>query len=134
VQPKDNGPLTVRLQNWGTLTGRLVDVEGKPVAHRKIYLRYPDAPGSGMRPPDQEFATDRDGRFRVEGLLPDRDHELILERGTKPTVPVFEGKMTQDVILSDGNASKKLKTHAGEVKDLGGITLKMVPMPKKNSE
>lgn len=107
VQPQDKGPLTVRLQPWGVLTGRLVDAEGKPVADVKAHLKYPDSRDSGTKPPDQVFAADRDGRFRVEGLLPDRNHELILEHGTKKGVTL-----------------KKLKTLAGEKKDLGNIIVK----------
>jgi hypothetical protein len=119
VRPEDNGSLTVRLQSWGTLTGRLVDPDGKPLTQVKTHLRYPDSPGSRLRPPDQEFATDREGGFRIEGLLPDREHEVILEHGTN-----------KDMGLSAGNALKKLKTRAGEIKDVGDIKTKVVPMPK----
>ena len=32
LKPDAEGPLTVRLQPWGTVTGRLVDVDGQPRA------------------------------------------------------------------------------------------------------
>jgi hypothetical protein len=118
VGPEDNGPLTVRLHPWGTLTGRLVDPEGKPLADVKVRLKYPDSLDSEMRPENLEFAADREGRFRVEGLLPERDHELILERATK-----------KGTTLSTGEVLKKLKTHEGEIKDLGDIAVKVVPLP-----
>ena len=70
VRPNDKGPLTVRLKPWGTLTGRLLDAKGNPLAEVKVRLKYPPTLDSGMSPRDQEFATDHDGRFRVEGLLP----------------------------------------------------------------
>jgi hypothetical protein len=123
IRPEDNGPLTVRLQPWGTLTGRLIDAEGKPFTKVKIRLKYPDSPGSGVRPPDQEFATDREGRFRVEGLLPNRDHKLILEHGP--------GKNSAVSATTDLN---NLKTREGEIKNVGDITIKVVPLPKKNGK
>ena len=83
VRPNDKSPLTVRLQPSGTVTGRLLDAGGKPLTGVKVYLKYPHTPDSGMRPPDQEFAVDRDGRFRVEALLPDLEHELTLEHAAK---------------------------------------------------
>lgn len=129
VRPEDKGPLTVRLQPWGALTGRLVDAEGKPLSQVKIHLRYPDSPDSGMRPPDQEIATDRDGRFRVEGLMPNREHELILEHGTNKDVALSSSKPRRTPRPAPA-VLKKLETRSGEVKDIGDITVKVVPMPK----
>ena len=80
-----------------------------------------------MRPPDQEFATDHNGRFRVEGLLPNRDHELILESGTNKNVaPSNVAPSTANPLM------KELKTRTGEIKDLGDIRVRVVPTPKKN--
>ena len=97
----------------GHAHGRLLDAKGNPLAEVKVHLKYPPTLDSGMSPPDQEVATDRDGRFRVEGLLPDLDHELTLEHATK-----------KGVTFSAGNALNKLKTRSGEIKDLGDITVK----------
>jgi len=69
-------PYTVKLQPWGTITGRLVDAQGKP------------RPGVGLLTPDWQAAlinpalgvlpgglkTDSEGRFRVEGLVPGQEH------------------------------------------------------------
>jgi protocatechuate 3,4-dioxygenase beta subunit len=46
------GPMTVRLQPWGTITGRIVDDDGLPRGGLEVY---------GTR-------IGRDGRFRIEGL------------------------------------------------------------------
>lgn len=105
--------LTVRLQHWGTLTGRLIDGEGKPLADLRVGPKYPDLAEPGMRPWNEEVRTDRDGRFRVEGLLPDREHELILA-----------GDPAKKVSLSAGDRLKGLSARAGEVKDLGDILVK----------
>ena len=71
------GPLTLRLQPWGTLTGRLVDDEGRPrgglgissigginVSRPTEQAIFPQGSnGDGLR-------VGRDGRFRIEGLVP----------------------------------------------------------------
>jgi RNA polymerase sigma factor (sigma-70 family) len=121
VSGKEKQPLIVHLRPWGVLTGRLVDTVGKPLGNVRVSLKYPDLPQPGMRLLDKEVRTDRDGRFRVEGLLPNLDHELIL------------GHDTQQIAfaLSAGEAVKRWKTREGEVKDLGDIAVKVVPMPKK---
>jgi RNA polymerase sigma factor (sigma-70 family) len=131
MRPEDKSPLTVRLAPWGTLTGRLVDTDGKPLADVKVRLKYPNSLGSVI--PDSisavkhaenlEFATDRDGRFSVEGLLPNLDHELILAPASKP-----------NGALAGSDSLKKLKTREGEKKDLGDITVKVVPLPNKEKK
>src|SRR5262249_6969301 len=70
VTGDDKGPLTVQLEPWGTLTGRLVDADGKPLAGVRVWWKAPGLPAPGLRPADQIVETDRDGRFRVEGLVP----------------------------------------------------------------
>jgi RNA polymerase sigma factor (sigma-70 family) len=110
VRGDEKQPLTVRLQPWGILTGRLVDGEGTPLADVHLGLKYPDLPEPGMRPWDKEVRTGRDGRFRVEGLLPNLKHDLIL--ASDPA---------KKVTLSAGDRIKDLSARAGEVKDLGDI-------------
>jgi RNA polymerase sigma factor (sigma-70 family) len=119
VHGNEKQPVTVHMRRWGILTGRLVDAAGKPLADVGVSLKYPDLPQPGMRPLDKEARTDRDGRFRVEGLLPDLLHELMLQPGAR-----------KDVALSAGDALKQLKTREGEVKDLGDIVVKVTPVPK----
>jgi RNA polymerase sigma factor (sigma-70 family) len=123
VRGNEKQPATVRLRRWGALTGRLVDVAGKPLADVRVSLKYPDLPRPGMRPLDKEVRTDRDGRFRVAGLLPDLDHELILSHVAKT-----------DFTVSAGEALKKVKTREGEVKELGDIAVKVVPAPKEEKK
>jgi hypothetical protein len=110
VHGNEKQPVTVHLRRWGILTGRLVDGEGKPLADVRVSLKYPDLPRPGMRPWDKEVRTDRDGRFRVEGLLPDLQHELI---------PM--GDSAKKISFSARNRLKGLSARAGEVKDLGDI-------------
>jgi RNA polymerase sigma factor (sigma-70 family) len=137
VRSEDKGPLTVRLQPWGTLTGRLINAEGKPLAGMKIYLEYPNSSDAGMmRPPDQEFSTDRDGRFRVEGLLPGLKHELILagDPSKVRAVPAGREYLNEMARRSGGERLRGLSARSGEVKELGDIAVKGVPVPKKEKK
>jgi RNA polymerase sigma factor (sigma-70 family) len=74
--PRDNSkPLTVKLQPCGSMSGRMVDKEGQP----RVGLRIDVGGhffGAGMR----ELVTDKDGRFRAEGLLPGGEYGVCLAR------------------------------------------------------
>jgi RNA polymerase sigma factor (sigma-70 family) len=67
------GPLTVKLQPCGSASGRVVDLDGRPVAGFRI-----DVNGMGLRFPSdgQVVTTDKDGRFRVKGLVPGQVYRI----------------------------------------------------------
>ncbi|HLK16383.1 MAG TPA: hypothetical protein VKT78_16370, partial [Fimbriimonadaceae bacterium] len=113
IRSDEKQPLNVRLQPWGALTGRLIDGGGKPLADVRVGLRYPELAEPGMRPWDKEVRTDREGRFRIEGLLPELKHELILSDDP-----------AKKVSLSASDRLKGLSARAGEVKELGDILVK----------
>jgi RNA polymerase sigma factor (sigma-70 family) len=112
VRAKHKGPLTVRLEPWGSAAGRLVDQNGKPVPGADVELLYPSQesigllmPGTagvapGLLAPGRPFRTDALGRFRVEGLIPGQKHRLTF-RG----VTVFAN----------------LAAKTGEARDLGDV-------------
>ncbi len=110
------GPITLRLQPWGTITGRIVDDEGEPRPNVGIMSAGdpdPERPerqailpggdiGGGVR-------LGPDGRFRLEGLVPG------LEYG---------GDAAQGVMLT-GRLFREIVVKPGEVRDLGD--LKVIP-------
>jgi hypothetical protein len=116
VNGKEQEPVIVRFESWGALTGRLVDSKGKPYSGVLLRLRYPARPNPGMVQPEKEFVTDRDGRFRVERLLPGLKHELTLRGETKE----------EDIEFSVGETLKGLTAKAGEARELGDIPAKIV--------
>ncbi len=84
VRGDAKGPLSVRLEPWGVVTGRLVTVEGAPRPGALLQI-------ADWIVPNAELQTDKDGRFRVEGLAPGVKYTLeVVEKG-KPTARVFAG-------------------------------------------
>ena len=110
------GPMTIELQPWGTILGRIVDDEGQPrkgIQIMNIDGSFPKRPAEqGILPGDGRI--DGDGRFRVERLVPG------LEYGASASErPSLHGELFRDVAVAPG-----------EVKDLGD--LKIVPHKRRN--
>jgi RNA polymerase sigma factor (sigma-70 family) len=91
-------PQTVTLQPWGVLTGRVVDADGQPLGGGNV---YPVALPAGH--PE----IGKDGRFRIEGLIPGKSYDL---------------QVLKDASLTHGFLARDLKVGPGETKDLGDIT------------
>jgi hypothetical protein len=118
VQGNVKDPLTVRLQSWGAITGRVVDAAGKPMGDVEIYggqlpeyllVKAPD--GEAYRV-NESFWTDQDGHFRIEGLAPGVKYTL---QARKKWTTDFFGKLVSNVTVE-----------SGETKDLGDLTAKKV--------
>ncbi len=118
----ETGPMTIRLQPWGTILGRIVDEEGKPragLALGNFGGIYPEPPADRGILPRSTFGQGmwlgRDGRFRFDGLVPGLKYGASASTGN-----MFVGSVFRDVI-----------TAPGEVKDLGD--LKATP-PRSNGQ
>jgi hypothetical protein len=72
-------PLTIQLQPCGSASGRLVDSDGQPMAGERIVVQGGAMFGRGGY---QECKTDKEGRFRAEGLVPGQGYEVF-----RPSVP-----------------------------------------------
>ena len=108
VKPDEVGPVSVRLERCGTLTGRLVDDGGRPRAGVQMTCDGPDDDQDsrfqkGALP--TPIQTDKGGRFRVSGLVPGLKYSLTLWKGS-----AIAGVAVKDLIIK-----------AGETKDLGDI-------------
>jgi RNA polymerase sigma factor (sigma-70 family) len=116
VRGDENGALTVQLEPWGTLTGRLVDAEGKPL--KDVQILSDDGvvmTAQGMRPPPLDTGTllhrvepDASGNFRIEGLVPGLRYNLLLGRGN------YIARIT-------GTVGRNVQVKSGETKDLGEV-------------
>jgi RNA polymerase sigma factor (sigma-70 family) len=117
----EKGPLTVTLGPAGTLTGRLVTRDGKPAAGGQIEafndlltlpggnIPVPKDAGSLVRPP----RTDKNGKFRIEGLIPGLKYRLYYASGTY--LLRITGSFADDVTIK-----------AGETKDLGDVVVQPI--------
>jgi RNA polymerase sigma factor (sigma-70 family) len=102
VRGDAKGPLSVKLEPWGTATGRLVGPDGKP--RPGLLLRVDDRMLPGTSP-----QTDKEGRFRVAGLAPGAKYTLHVVQNGQPVAEVFAG----------------LALKAAEVRDLGDVVVQM---------
>ena len=66
-------PLTVKLEPCGSASGRIVDGDGQPLAGFRF--------GLGGWGGSQQAITDKEGRFRVEGLIPGMSYGLMPSTG-----------------------------------------------------
>ena len=81
------GPLTIKLEPCGSASGRVVNRAGRhvPGLHLQVLgqaLRITSEAGGGC----QEVTTDKDGRFRVEGLVPLQPY-AVWEWQETPSLP-----------------------------------------------
>jgi RNA polymerase sigma factor (sigma-70 family) len=106
VQPPEvnGGSITVRMKPGTAVTGRLVDADGKPRAGVELNVKFqPKGWGSWFDYFPDPIHTDRQGRFRMQALLPGSTFRL-----------------------SDGNRELPLDVAlgSGQTKDLGDVLLK----------
>ncbi len=94
----ESSPQTITLQPWGVLTGRIVDARGEPATEESQLYPF-NLPGGYPK-------IGKDGRFRLEGLVPGKSYTLRL---------LEQGYMLGQFVVKD------LKVGAGEIKDLGDI-------------
>jgi RNA polymerase sigma factor (sigma-70 family) len=131
VRPDERGPLEVRLEPAGTLVGRLVDAAGQPVGGVTVSAllsfkaeTIKDLP-SDIRLNmfvwgkfiNGEATTDRDGKFRIEGLVPGLKYLLNVKK---------------EAAFLTGYTRDDLTVEAGKTRDLGD--LKDTPPAKKEAK
>ncbi len=103
----DPGPIDVHLEPMASLTGRLLDESAKPRKETELRLlrivEEPTVGANGEFSPPLRATTDRDGRFRIDGIVP----------GTAYWLQTSEGRFFSRDFWTP---------KAGEAKELGEIT------------
>jgi protocatechuate 3,4-dioxygenase beta subunit len=107
--------VTVQLQPWATLRGRLLDEEGKPLAGATVRASYSTyaarwLDGAVSRPPGAD-KTDAAGRFVIEGVQPGQEFNVAFQKSGH----------FRDI----GPANRSLSLKPAETRDLGDIPSKV---------
>jgi RNA polymerase sigma factor (sigma-70 family) len=101
---------TVRLMATGSVRGRALDLDGRPVAGADVRLSYADEAADELirhlKANDKPVRTDKDGRFLLEGLVPDVKFGLGVYQGKKllvgePRIGLREVKLGATLDLGD---------------------------------
>lgn len=113
VSGKEAGPMIVRLQPWGVVTGRILDWQGRPetglVLNGWPRNRNSDS-DEGTFPTSMKL--DPEGRFRFEGLVPGLRYSAAVDgQGALP----------------DRIAFRDVRVMPGQTKDLGDLRLRLIP-------
>ncbi len=109
----DKEPISLRLQPWGMLTGRVVSPRGEPLSGTRVYCwMQVKWNGEDLHTAPLFAWADKAGRFRIEGLAPG---------WTYRNIHVSKGSYGLDFA---GEGPKNPTLQAGETKDLGDLTVK----------
>ena len=111
----ETGSLTVKLQPWGTVVGRVIDEEGIPLTDVELSSTFHDGFDPEHGDLEDRPTVDARGRFRIEGLVPGVKYDAD---GRSPN-------------KADGPVMKDTRLAPGEVKDLGNVKL---PAWKKDGD
>ncbi len=108
----ENAGLVARLQPWGTVTGRVVDEDGRPRTDVEISSGWgrPDPERGGL---ESKPTVDSEGRFRIEGLVPGVKYDASGHSSANAYGPILAG----------------VQVGPGEVRDLGDIALPKAKPP-----
>jgi RNA polymerase sigma factor (sigma-70 family) len=117
-----NEPLAVRLARCGMISGRLIDEDGQPLRGATVGAVVEYRRGTGASDPafrTREAVTDRDGRFRVEGINPTLSVLLWIQDPEHPA-PKYQSKPERDL--------GGLRIEPGAIKEIGDVRVRAQPI------
>src|SRR5262249_13862793 len=113
VKGNEKEALTVRLQPWGTITGRLVTEDNQPLGPVQLFVDSRDPSRVGIQ---GRLLTARDGTFRIEGLIPKVKYSVFFTHDPPDAPSRAVGYLFQHVSVQPG-----------ETRDLGTTKGKAFP-------
>ncbi len=121
IKGDEPDPIRVVLRPSGTVTGRLVDEDGRPRPNVRLEVEYRV---SNSESAEQEFSppvmTGPDGRFRIEGLIPGLSYTVaVLRRGERDERRRYEGNLYRDEWTLKPGEVVRLGRCAGEAPRIG---------------
>jgi RNA polymerase sigma factor (sigma-70 family) len=116
VRGDEKEPVKAKLEPWGVLTGRILDEDGQPAAGARLHLSFPHRmffqPATWwVSSQGEDVRTDRDGRFRAEGLTPGLEFRLSAASDRRGFLP----------LAGTPDGMRVLSVQAGETRDLGDL-------------
>jgi hypothetical protein len=101
--------VVVGLKPTGSVIGRVLDRDGRPLAGAEVIWSWLDQPGSELYRVAQQrptARTDKDGRFRFEGIVPEEKFTLGIVKGrtfyiTEPSIGAKQIKLGETLDLGD---------------------------------
>jgi hypothetical protein len=110
VRGDEKEPPVARLERTGSVTGRLLDSDGQPIAGVVISPSFEDGAARTLYQhvdqPGRSPCTDKDGRFRLKGIIPGLKFGLGLRHGRtflvgEPRIGLRQVKPGQTLDLGD---------------------------------
>ena len=140
--PQSSADLDIVLEPAAALAGRVVDAQGQSLAHVEV-TAVPDSRSPKLLPlrhtmklhllPRELTArSDRDGRFRVEGMVPEVTYHLTLDRagfsrGLSAVAPIQVGENRfVDIELRPG-ISLSGRIVDGQQRPVAGARIELIP-------
>jgi RNA polymerase sigma factor (sigma-70 family) len=112
VRGDEKEPVKVKLEPWGALAGRVLDEDGNPLADAELSIYYRDNSIRWLIEAGRDkVKTDREGRFKAEGLFPGMPFGISF---------VKKGKM-----YNAGDDYRKVSVKSGQTNDLGDVKTKI---------
>jgi RNA polymerase sigma factor (sigma-70 family) len=112
LQGDEKGPIMVKLGSMATIKGRLLDIEGKPLADAVATEVYRDGDAEQIHRlihASTRVVTDATGAFTLEYLIPEMPFKLSIRHGKR------------SMELEPKPAEAAVQVKAGECHDLGEI-------------
>jgi hypothetical protein len=113
ISGDDKGPVELKLDPWGALTGRLLNNAGEPLENSSVTFTWEIMPADNVKLKmgfvhKSYYQTDKEGRFMIEGLVPGMNYNIV--------------NLSASEIR--GYVARLISVKSGETKDLGDVRLK----------